>query len=232
MIYVMSDLHGMYDEFIAMIKKIDFNIGDELFILGDIVDRGDKAAEILNYIIDKPNIVPLMGNHEMMAISILQRLNIEITEENAQTHIDEKTISDIIDYQINGGTPTLEGFKKLPQEKREILTEFMTDFLPYAVIDVGDKTFVLVHAGLGNFNESKKLSEYTLPELLDIRPDYERKYFDDSSIYIVSGHTPTQQISGKAEIYRSHNNIVIDCGAVFGGKLACLRLDDMKEFYV
>ena len=173
-----------------------------------------------------------MGNHEMMAISILQRLNIEITEENAQTHIDEKTISDIIDYQINGGTPTLEGFKKLPQEKREILTEFMTDFLPYAVIDVGDKTFVLVHAGLGNFNESKKLSEYTLPELLDIRPDYERKYFDDSSIYIVSGHTPTQQISGKAEIYRSHNNIVIDCGAVFGGKLACLRLDDMKEFYV
>ncbi len=74
----------------------------------------------------------------------------------------------------------------------------MTDFLPYAVIDVGDKTFVLVHAGLGNFNESKKLSEYTLPELLDIRPDYERKYFDDSSIYIVSGHTPTQQISGKS----------------------------------
>ena len=228
----MSDLHGMYDEFIAMIEKIDFNIGDELFILGDIVDRGDKAAEILNYIIDKSNIVPLIGNHEMMAISILQRLNVEITGENAQTHIDEKTISDIIDYQINGGTPTLESFKKLPPKKREILTEFMTDFLPYAAIDVGDKTFVLVHAGLGNFNESKKLSEYTLPELLDIRPDYGRKYFDDSSIYIVSGHTPTQQISGKAEIYRSHNNIVIDCGAVFGGKLACLRLDDMKEFYV
>ena len=34
------------------------------------------------------------------------------------------------------------------------------------------------------------------------------------------------------EIYHSHNNIVIDCGAAFGGRLACLRLEDMAEFYV
>ena len=61
---------------------------------------------------------------------------------------------------------------------------------------------------------------------------YERQYFDDDSIYIVSGHTPTKLISGKWEIYHSHNNIVIDCGAAFGGRLACLRLEDMAEFYV
>ena len=27
-------------------------------------------------------------------------------------------------------------------------------------------------------------------------------------------------------------NILIDCGAAFGGRLACLRLDDFREFYV
>ena len=43
---------------------------------------------------------------------------------------------------------------------------------------------------------------------------------------------PTKLISGKWEIYHSHNNIVIDCGAAFGGRLACLRLEDMAEFYL
>jgi serine/threonine protein phosphatase 1 len=65
-----------------------------------------------------------------------------------------------------------------------------------------------------------------------MRADYEKQLFADNDIFIVSGHTPTQLLSGKAEIYRSHNNIDIDCGAAFGGRLACLRLDDMTEFYV
>ena len=36
MTYVMSDLHGMYDRFIAMLEKIDFSDSDELFIIGAV----------------------------------------------------------------------------------------------------------------------------------------------------------------------------------------------------
>ena len=232
MTYVISDIHGMYKKFTAMLEKIGFGAADELFILGDIVDRGEDPVKILEYIIDRPNIIPLLGNHEVMALDILKRINVEITAENAETQIDEQTIRDLMDYQLDGGVPTLKGFKALAPDKRNELIDFMEDFLPYEAIDIGEKTFVLVHAGLGNFRDDKRLSEYTLPELLETRPDYERQYFGDSSIYIVSGHTPTQTINGKAEIYQMHNNIVIDCGAAFGGRLACLRLEDMKEFYV
>lgn len=232
MTYVISDIHGMYKKFIAMLEKISLAPEDELFILGDIVDRGDDPVKILEYIIDKPNIIPLLGNHEVMALDILKRINIEITAENAETQIDEQTIRDLMNYQLDGGMPTLKSFKALAPDKRNALIDFMEDFLPYEAIDIKDMTFVLVHAGLGNFREDKRLSEYTLPELLEMRPDYERQYFSDNSIYIVSGHTPTQTINGKAEIYQAHNNIVIDCGTAFGGKLACLRLEDMKEFYV
>ena len=49
---------------------------------------------------------------------------------------------------------------------------------------------------------------------------------------IITGHTPTLAINGKDKIYHNKNNIVIDCGCTYGGRLACLRLDDMKEFYV
>ncbi|ENY8622957.1 metallophosphoesterase [Clostridioides difficile] len=43
----MSDLHGMYDKFISMLEQINFNSNDHLYILGDVLDRGDKSLEII-----------------------------------------------------------------------------------------------------------------------------------------------------------------------------------------
>ena len=40
MIYVMSDLHGQYNAFLKMLELINFTDEDELYILGDIIDRG------------------------------------------------------------------------------------------------------------------------------------------------------------------------------------------------
>ena len=48
-------------------------------------------------------------------------------------------------------------------------------------------------------------------------------------------HTPTQLIEDNpnpGQIYYNNYNIVIDCGCAFGARLGCLRLDDMKEFYL
>lgn len=231
MTYVMSDLHGMYDRFIAMLEKIDFSDSDELFIIGDIIDRGERPVDILEYVMDKPNITVLLGNHEVMARDLLSRLTTEITEENINS-VDDDFLIELSIYKRNGGATTMKQLRALPPVKRKEIIDFIDRLYAYEAIDIGDKTFVLVHAGLGNFRKDKKISEYSLYELLELRPDYERQYFDDDSVYIVSGHTPTKLISGKWEIYHSHNNIVIDCGAAFGGRLACLRLEDMAEFYV
>lgn len=40
MIYVMSDIHGCYEQFMIMLKKIHFTDTDILYILGDVIDRG------------------------------------------------------------------------------------------------------------------------------------------------------------------------------------------------
>ena len=59
------------------------------------------------------------------------------------------------------------------------------------------------------------------------------RYFDDK--FIITGHTPTQNIKDNDNpgyIYINKNNIDIDCGATYGERLGCLRLDDMKEYYV
>ena len=47
MIYVMSDLHGCYDKYIAMLEKINLKYDDTLYILGDVIDRGPDRVKIL-----------------------------------------------------------------------------------------------------------------------------------------------------------------------------------------
>ena len=98
---------------------------------------------------------------------------------------------------------------------------------------MNNQKYILVHAGLGDFSPEKALEDYTIDELVWERPDYSKKYFDDT--IIITGHTPTQVIRGNTcpgYIFRKNNHIAIDCGACFeGGRLAALCLDTNEEFY-
>ena len=41
----MSDIHGQFDALMKMLEKIQFSDEDELYILGDVIDRGPKSME-------------------------------------------------------------------------------------------------------------------------------------------------------------------------------------------
>lgn len=45
--YVMSDLHGCYQEYREALEKINFNEQDTLYVLGDVVDRGPEPIKLL-----------------------------------------------------------------------------------------------------------------------------------------------------------------------------------------
>ena len=235
MTYVKSDLHGEYDKYLSMLDKIKFSDDDDLYILGDVVDRGQKPVEILRDMSMRHNVFPIMGNHDKMAIDVLSWLLDEVNEEKLYKNIDNESVYRLMVWRMNGAQTTIDGFQKLPKDERWFLLDYMKSFAPYDVVKAGGKTFILVHAGLGNpdiFDRKKPLDEYSLHDLAFVRFDYDREYFG-GDVYIVTGHTPTLTITCKAEIYHSCNNICIDCGAVFAsGALSCLRLDDMKEYYV
>ena len=232
MIYAMSDLHGEYEKYLAMLRQIRFSEEDTLYILGDVVDRGPEPVRILQDMAGRDNVYLLRGNHEGMASYVLHRLNVEITEENAETQIDVPLMQAILEWQQNGGDTTMRAFRALTPDERLDLLDYIDDAPLYEVVEVEGRTFVLVHSGLGNFRRGKRFEDYTFDELTCMRPDYERQYSQDASVFIVSGHTPTLAVTGKAEIYFSHNNILIDCGAVMGGRLACLCLDTLRAYYV
>lgn len=231
MIYVVSDVHGEYVKYLAMLEQISFSENDTLFVLGDVVDRGPEPIRVLQDMASRDNVYLVKGNHEAMASYVLHKLNVEITEDNADSHIDAELMQMIIEWQRNGGYITMKQFRALSANEKIDLLDYIDDAPLYDIVDVGVNTFILVHSGLGNFGEDKRLSQYSYDELACMRPDFGRQYYTGSSIYIVSGHTPTLAVSGKPEIFRSHNNILIDCGAAYGGRLACLCLDTMKEYY-
>lgn len=233
MIYVIADIHGEYAKYKTMLDKIAFSSNDTLYVLGDVVDRGQHPIKLLRDMASRNNVYPLLGNHEAVALDVLKHLMVEITDENYATHMDTAALSHLLDWQEDGGATTLREFQKLSIEERYDLLDYMEDFALYDVVDVGINTFILCHAGFQNFSKSRDLESYLPHELILGRHNYERQYFNDSSIYIVTGHTSTLSITGYPSIYINMNNIAIDCGAAYpNGRLACLCLDTMEEFYV
>ncbi|MBR1861252.1 MAG: fructose-bisphosphatase class III [Lachnospiraceae bacterium] len=231
-IYVISDIHGEYDKFLELLGKIKLKDSDILYILGDVVDRGPHPIKVLLKLMEMPNAVMMVGNHELMAIECLKFLQREITEESIN-ELGEEEANNLISWMQNGSETTIKEFRELDSEQRQEVIEYLRESLIYEEIAVGGKEYLLVHAGLGNYYPGKDIEDYSLKELIWDRAEYDIQYYPDK--YVVTGHTPTQNIEGNPRpgyIYRKNNHIAIDCGASWpGGRLAAICLDTGEEYY-
>ena len=226
MIYVMSDIHGCYEKYQRMLDTIAFGKEDMLYILGDVVDRGEAGLKVLLDIADRENVILLRGNHDQTAILLLTNLykleNGECSEELLEVY--KMWISD-------GGDKTLAEFFSLSgKEKERVILTLNKSILSKEIV-VNEHTYLMAHT----VPEIERLDDYnnwTLEDYILGEPDYEEQYFEDR--YIITGHTPTGFIDrqSKGRIWMKNHHIAVDCGAVFGNPLGCLCLDTMEEFYV
>lgn len=216
--YVMSDLHGCYNKFIKMLDKIHFCDKDELYILGDILDRGKNPLDILDYIISHKNIHLILGNHEDL-------------------FIDYCLTDDLTLWMINGGNTT---YNQLMQKGCYYTENMVKYFKKLPFIKVIDN-FILVHGGLNFCETYEQQSLYDFLKIQDKKNClWTRSNINNEKQFknytIIAGHTSVQAITGdykNAKILHRKGHIYIDCCCYLKvGKLACLRLDDMKEFYI
>ena len=54
MIYVVSDIHGQYEKLVKLLEVINLNSTDELYILGDIIDRGPEIVKVVDLVMSTP----------------------------------------------------------------------------------------------------------------------------------------------------------------------------------
>lgn len=233
MYYVMSDLHGRYDKYKEMLEKIHFSDEDILYVLGDVVDRGPDGIQILLDMAVRSNVYPILGNHEMMAMEVLKKLNVEIREDNIEEVLTEEIMAAFVDWAMNGGESTCNQFINLTKDEKDMVLDYLNEFTLYETVDVNATTFILVHAGLGNFSKDKSLDDYSAIDLVWTRSDLDAVYYDQPNVKIIVGHTPTPLVNGICEVYFGKEMIDIDCGAPFkDGKLACLCLDTLEVTYI
>lgn len=230
--YVMGDIHGEYGAFMDLLEQIQLKETDTLYVLGDILDRGPHPIKVLLRLMEMPNVICLVGNHELMALECLEFLTKEITDVSID-EIDSETLNNLVTWQYNGSKTTIDEFRSLSREMQQEVLYFIKEFSIYEEVSVNGKDYLLVHGGLGNYWPGKDIDEYSLKELVWDRAEYDIPYYED--IYVVTGHTPTQEIIGNPRpgyIYQKNNHIAMDCGCNRpDGRLAVLCLDTGEEFY-
>lgn len=235
MIYVISDLHGLeLEKLKGLLKKANFDDGDWLFVLGDVIDRqNDGGVEILKWLLEQPNAELILGNHEAMLLSC-DFLFEEITNDSIGK-LDGGKMQLLSNYMLNGGDVTLKALRDLRKQDPEMfkyILEYLKEAPLYETVSAGGKDFLLCHSGLDNFLPDKELSDYTADEFIWATPKITEHYFDD--VITVFGHTPTMcfgdEFNGK--ILKTDTWIDIDVGVFCGNEPALLRLDDLKEFYL
>ena len=219
MTYVMADIHGHLPRFQAVMKQIKLQQEDHLYILGDVIDRNPKGIAILRQIMKADNMTMLLGNHEYMMLNWLEE-----PEDEYNQWV----------WRNNGGYVTQRAYKFCRNDYKQEIREYLTSLPLNIDIEVGGQRFLLVHGspaemfqhGHTRYGDKRKFAVWN--RLREADPVPEGKT-------VIFGHTPTAYFTQTVpmSIYHGENRIGIDCGCAFdgGGRLGCLRLDDMKEFY-
>lgn len=238
--YVMSDIHGQYESYERMKEKINFGPDDNLYIIGDVIDRGPDSALMLLDVMTDNRITLMIGNHEDMMIRSWNDPRFSMG------------------WYKNGAAATEKSFEReniKETEMKEIEEYLLSCPLVMPDININGVHYYLVHAApLYDPEEPYLYAEASEREIY--RATWDRSFAKiDSQIFrtdivpffethknvkLIIGHTPTYRTT-----YAESDNhnlpliseyadkiINIDCGGAKGIRLACMCLEDEKKYYI
>ena len=220
-IWAISDIHGCYRTFEALLQKIGLRKEDELYLLGDYIDRGPGSKEVLDLILklkkEDFNVHCLLGNHEIMLFHALEH----------PASLDAKHWKD-----LHGGKETLHSFGAIVP--REIDPKYI-DFLASMQYYIEKEAFILVHAGLNMHLADPFSDRRTMLWSFDDHPTVHRQWLGRR--IIVHGHRihSRQRIQINMQELHKFPILGIDNGCVYPYEdyhhLCAVELTTMELFF-
>lgn len=228
--YIVSDLHGsgdVYNSILAYLENVKLATDEdvELFINGDLIDRGIDSCRMLLDVKERCEgkgnikIKYLAGNHELM----FYQAGLRRHKDGRFPHFD--------DWFLSGGHITLEGIMELSREEIDDILNFIGNLEVYHKFSeqVDGKNVLLVHAQAPKTIEDecpikiKDNNRFVFKALWTRRDDgfFGSKLGTEGYLTII-GHTPIKKGNG---IYYMPNESVINidgaCAGYVSGQFDC-----------
>lgn len=208
--YAISDIHGCFRSLKALVlEQLQLKKTDELYLLGDYVNKGPDSKGVLDFIIhlqkQQYQVHCLRGNHDQMLLKAASKGEsaINLSEQEKQLVLHNFGMND---------------FKKFPSTYANFI-----DSLPH-YLELPD--YFLVHAGF-DFHQTDLFSDKEA--MLNIR-HYEVDWNRLDNKKLLHGHTPTALHAIKKSVAHQDARINLDAGCVYYknapyGNLVAMDLD-------
>jgi len=225
--WVIPDIHGCALTLKYLMESmVKPNKNDEIYFVGDYIDRGPDSKGVIDYIMamqeNDYNIICLMGNHEDYCIRAWE----EDMHKKGFLGIRSKGKT-LKEWERYGGKQTMESFDvERPKEIPEKYIKWMKDLKYYVELD----DFIIVHAGLNFRNEDPFEDKRAMIWARDFAIKPEK--IDNKKI--IHGHVPVNhEFIDLAVNSKDYKFIDIDNGVYIQsragyGNLVALELNEMK----
>ncbi len=187
-----GDVHGHYQGLTELLSLINLEEEDQLYFVGDLIDRGPESAQVVEFV-KQSNYPCVLGNHEYLML------------EACQSHLIDPFALQM--WLSCGGKETLASYSNCDYLQEHL--DWMQSLPRY--LDLGD--IWLVHAGI---NPDLPIAQQSEQEFCWIRREFHAHnipYFPDK--LIITGHTITFTFPGvkPGQLVQGPGWLDIDTGA-------------------
>lgn len=208
-VWVIGDVHGFHLTLEGLLEQLSLSAEDMVVFLGDLIDRGPGSYQVVQTVMNHPQFVSVLGNHEEMMMQ-------QFTMERLARHDQE-----VVAWWHNGGSSTVFSYEQahtddanqLDEPEMYAAVEQHRDWLSTLPLHIVLDRWRLVHAG---YDPTLPLDEQSEGEYLWIRRAFHETTVPvDPQRTVVFGHTPTPALPGHStanlgEIWQS--SVVLEDG--------------------
>lgn len=221
-IWIIGDIHGCFDTFQVLLKKLPK--GDKVCLVGDLIDRGPKSKEVVQYVMDN-NIDCVKGNHEVMMVDNPSYWSLNGGYETLISY------SDMIPSNLGDGQH-IHKFLDVPLfDEHKKWMDLLPVFIEYPDIKNEDGRYLVISHSI--LHDVWKLKDTTEPykwRQFENTAMWSRSFNvkDNPEIYNIFGHTPQGYKPKITKIYAN-----VDTGCCFihyeeHGILSALKFPEME----
>ncbi len=96
--YVIGDVQGCFQELEQLLNRIGPGEEDELWFVGDLVNRGPENREVMDLVLSLPNANCVIGNHDFHFLAVAEGLQTQKRSDTMDDLLESPNLEDYIEY--------------------------------------------------------------------------------------------------------------------------------------